>query len=367
MTIAEAKKAFRQKGVTRRLISDVDMDDFLLSFSNEFYNSNSINRKDIPNTNFATVNLAKFLNSSQFVATNGQQDVQNNQTVSYGIGSTSMSARDSLNNRIIHSTGAKTKSDSITKTLNRDRSGTILSSKGRRRAFDENSRTSGIFPDSSSFDISNDQKLLVAIQDGLEYVYQMQTGANKSSSPRVSPRISPRDNPRDSPRNTSINRTSINRIERKPNSPPSRNSFSKKKTSSPVSKSASGNNSRKKNNSSGISNAASTPLLRSLPNVNKKQYRSSKGGFKSNDQPKTIVRQTPPRRKPPPVPTSVTTDFHHEKTVQQNNTPNISINGNASSTVQSEMRRDQEENQRLSDDPVSNLVYQILGPPPPPL
>ena len=27
MTIAEAKKAFRQKGVTRRLISDVDMDD----------------------------------------------------------------------------------------------------------------------------------------------------------------------------------------------------------------------------------------------------------------------------------------------------------------------------------------------------
>ena len=36
MTIAEAKKAFRQKGVTRRLISDVDMDDFYYPFQIKF-------------------------------------------------------------------------------------------------------------------------------------------------------------------------------------------------------------------------------------------------------------------------------------------------------------------------------------------
>ena len=65
MTVAEIKKAFRQKGVTRRLISDVDMDDFLLSFSDQFYNSSTINRKDIPNTNVNVSNLAKFLQQTK--------------------------------------------------------------------------------------------------------------------------------------------------------------------------------------------------------------------------------------------------------------------------------------------------------------
>ena len=75
MTVAEIKKAFRQKGVTRRLISDVDMDDFLLSFSDQFYNSSTINRKDIPNTNVNVSNLAKFLQQTKSAATQGQHNL----------------------------------------------------------------------------------------------------------------------------------------------------------------------------------------------------------------------------------------------------------------------------------------------------
>ena len=71
MKIGEIKKALRQKGVTRRLISDVDMDDFLLSFSNGFYNNTTVNRKDIPNTSIAVVNLAKFLEQSRSLTLGG--------------------------------------------------------------------------------------------------------------------------------------------------------------------------------------------------------------------------------------------------------------------------------------------------------
>ena len=316
MTVAEIKKAFRQKGVTRRLISDVDMDDFLLSFSDQFYNSSTINRKDIPNTNVNVSNLAKFLQQTKSAAIQGQHNNNNdnknndNSKKVTDYGSTVNGANISL-----HSHSSRIKSNvEATRIHNatdaaRERSSTILASKGRRGAFDEDGRNSKMLSKSSTFDISNDQKLLVAIQDGLEYVYQMQTDVIKNSS---SPRISPRNGIEVK------KKTSKKKIQSKSPSPIkslSSNGYNDKKTE----------NLKKKKNKF-LSNAASTPFT-------KKQ---------ASNRTRNIVLPSPPRRKPPPVP--------------------IEILDNRVDNVDETVAE-----QAVPNDPVSNLVYQILGPPPAPL
>ena len=170
MTIAEIKKAFRQKGVTRRLISEEDMDDFLFSFSKDVYANTTMSRKDIPSTSILVSKLASFLNAARY--TNYEVQSVQGLTVS-GTEPSRVKSRSAIS----FQTHAK--------VTPRIRSSTVLASKGRRGAFDADNAGPGLISNTSPFDLSNDQKLLVAIQDGLEYVYQMQTDVKKGTSPRV--------------------------------------------------------------------------------------------------------------------------------------------------------------------------------------
>ena len=121
MTISEIKKAFRQKGVTRRLISEEDMDDFLLSFSNELYTNSTMSRKDIPSTSILVSKLASFLNAAR--STNNKFQPVDGFTVP----GTEYSREKSRS-----ATSLQTRA----KETPRIRSSTMLASKGRRGAFD---------------------------------------------------------------------------------------------------------------------------------------------------------------------------------------------------------------------------------------
>ena len=137
----------------------------------------------------------------------------------------------------------------------------------------------------------------------------MQTDVIKNSS---SPRISPRNGIEVK------KKTSKKKIQSKSPSPIkslSSNGYNDKKTE----------NLKKKKNKF-LSNAASTPFT-------KKQ---------ASNPTRNIVLPSPPRRKPPPVPIEIL-DNHVD---------------NVDETVAE---------QAVPNDPVSNLVYQILGPPPAPL
>ena len=300
MTISEIKKAFRQKGVTRRLISEEDMDDFLLSFSNELYTNSTMSRKDIPSTSILVSKLASFLNAAR--STNNKFQPVDGFTVP----GTEYSREKSRS-----ATSLQTRA----KETPRIRSSTMLASKGRRGAFDADNAGPGLISNTSPFDLSNDQKLLVAIQDGLEYVYQMQTDVKKGTSPRVG-----------------LSSPATHRTQRKKSSayPGREGKRVKARNGSPLkSKPRNGNSSSK----SGIhkekqprQKAERTNILRSAEKAN-----SSNQGQKRT-----------PRRRPPPVPSTVPLPEPPRPDVTQ-----VGL---------------QEQNR--SQDPVSDLVLQILGPPP---
>ena len=301
MTIGEIKKALRQKGVTRRLISDEDMDDFLFSFSNDMYTDRTMSRKDIPSTGILVSKLATFLNS----AGSTKNEVQR-------IEGLAAAGKEYSRPKSRSAMSFRPRADETS----RNRASTMLSSKGRRGAFDADTSGPGLISNTSPFDLSNDQKLLVAIQDGLEYVYQMQTDVKKGTSPRVG-----------------LSTTATQGAEKKKFSSDSTRGMKRRTNahegSSLKPKLHSGNSSSK---------------VRSEKKKQGSQSIEKKNIVHTSDEPR-ITKQgqkRTPRRRPPPVPTQASLP----------------------EPPRSKVTKESQEVQNKNQDPVSDLVLQILGPPP---